>query len=426
MFSTVGVKSGAFAGSGASSFGHIIFSGTLPPAGTILSPKDLASLLRPLGRKTRRRSLETALAKAFEVPEVRLFSSGRAAMTVVLKAMAELRPDRKTVIVPGYTCFSVPASVVRAGLRVRPVEIDVNTLSYLPTALETACGPDVLCIVSGNLFGQPDDLVFLERFAKRQGAFFLDDAAQAFYATVDGRFAGAFGDAGILSFDKGKNITTIEGGAALLRNSELADRIRPRWEALTHPRTGASAALVAKVLIYAALLRPRLYTLPARLLPLGGTPFEIDFPIMRYCEFLAPLAASLLARIEEITERRRTRARWLSEAVPATPHITAPTASSDQAVHLRFPLILGNQTLRDHALTELSSQGLGAAQFYPAALDEVPELEGFLDPAVPPTLNARSVARRILTLPTHEYVRPADVEKIGEILERVVRSPARI
>ena len=43
---------------------------------------------------------------------------------------------------------------------------------------------------------------------------------------VGGRFAGTFGDAGLFSLDKGKNITTIEGGIIVTRHHEMADALR--------------------------------------------------------------------------------------------------------------------------------------------------------------------------------------------------------
>lgn len=393
---------------------------TLPPAGTILKVRDLASVLSPKGPEDRRTSLETALSTTFKVPHVRLFSTGRAAMTVVLKAMAQLRPQRRAVIVPGYTCYSVAASVLRTGLSIRPVDVDAATLTYLPQAIETAVDSDVLCIVSGNLFGKPDALPQLEALAKANGAFLLDDAAQAMFARCEGRFVGTFGDAGILSFDKGKNITTIEGGAALLPNPELREAVGSRWDCLPNSGPVSAAQLGMKALAYSWFLRPHLYTLPARTLSLGETPFELDFPLSRYNMLLAPLAERLLDRIEEVTEERRTRARWLRDAIPQSPLISAPTADCDSAVHLRFPLVLATRELRDRVLLALSEARLGATRFYPAALIDIPELRGRFDFEAHPTPNAQSLAKRILTLPTHEYVTPTDVQAIGNILRRAI------
>jgi hypothetical protein len=42
----------------------------------------------------------------------------------------------------------------------------------------------------------------------------------------DGSWAGTFGDAGLFSFDKGKNITTLQGGVIVCRDDELAERLR--------------------------------------------------------------------------------------------------------------------------------------------------------------------------------------------------------
>src|SRR5690606_13714195 len=106
-----------------------------------------------------------------------------------------------------------PASIVRAGLRPRLCDVDPATMGMSPEALERADFSRVLAIVSANLYGLPNALPAIERITRERGVFMLDDAAQALGARIAGRAVGSFGDAGLYSFDKGKIICTIQGGA---------------------------------------------------------------------------------------------------------------------------------------------------------------------------------------------------------------------
>ena len=55
-------------------------------------------------------------------------NSGRAALSSVVMALHARRPERDQVIVPAYTSYSVPAAIIRAGLKVRLCDIEADTL----------------------------------------------------------------------------------------------------------------------------------------------------------------------------------------------------------------------------------------------------------------------------------------------------------
>src|SRR5262245_5859596 len=104
------------------------------PAGAPIGVRDLvrATGLALSGGDLRAR-LREDLAARFGVRHAFLTSTGRAGMTVLLRALKRQRSaERVEVIVPSYTCFSVAASIVKAGLTPRIVDIGVETLDYLP------------------------------------------------------------------------------------------------------------------------------------------------------------------------------------------------------------------------------------------------------------------------------------------------------
>ena len=110
-------------------------------------------------------------------------------------------------------------------------DIDKETLSYDREQLESIDFDNVLAIVSSSLYGLPNDLSGLEELAQAKGVYLIDDAAQCLGATVRGRPVGGFGDAGILSFDKGKVITSLNGGAIVTSDPSLTQRIESEYPA---------------------------------------------------------------------------------------------------------------------------------------------------------------------------------------------------
>jgi perosamine synthetase len=382
----------------------------VPPAGTALQLGDLLAWARGAASPARElEALAAALHARYDLPHVFFVSSGRAGMTVLLRTLAEAAGGRDELVVPGYTCYSVAASAIRAGLRVRPLDSAPETLDYAPDSLAGLDPDRVVALTSSSLYGIPADLPGLERFCRERGIAFIDDAAQCMDGRIGGRWAGSFGDAGLFSFDKGKNITTVQGGVVVCRDGELALRLRRAFRTLPPPsRTGVAADGI-RVLLYALLLRPALYWLPHRVLPLGDTPFDVDYPMATYSPRLAPLARRLLGRIEAITEARVRAAEAVRARIGTRPGVRFPGNPGTRSVYPRLPVVFGNPAERNRVLRTLIDAGIGATASYPAALVDVPAVRGHLAPGTADTPEARRVAAGIMTLPTHSFVGKADM-----------------
>ena len=336
-------------------------------------------------------------------------------MAFLLSTLADGDPKRRTVVVPSYTCYSVAASAIRAGLDVLACDIDESTLSYDRELLESIDFDRVLAVVSANLYGIPDDLRYLERLAAEEGVLLIDDAAQSFGATVGGRSVGSFGSAGILSLDKGKNITSMNGGIIISRDGDLCARIEKRYASLRGTPRLAQGAELLKAAAYWFLLRPGLYWLPRKLpfLGLGKTVYDAEFPIRGYGKSLAPLAVAQLERLDDLNHHRvATAVRYLKQ-LPKHPDLrTIEPAPGAEAVYLRFPLRILRARARKRMLDACGH--LGCTASYPTSIAEIP--------AVGPRLRVQNerydrgmaTAREIVTLPTHSFVTASDVSRICE------------
>ena len=223
--------------------------GFVAPAGTRLFAGDLfIGAIRGIHASSWSR-LEGGLCAATGRQSAEFYSTGRAAMTVAFEAMKQVAHDRdrNEVIIPGYTCYSVPASIERAGLVPRLCDVDPETLGPDLRSLASIDSRRVLAIVSSNLYGLPNALQEMEDFARDNRLFMLDDAAQALAARVAQRPVGGFGDIGLLSFDKGKNITTLHGGCLVMNPGRLQEAVVSITRQLARP--SGSLCLRATVLV---------------------------------------------------------------------------------------------------------------------------------------------------------------------------------
>ena len=152
----------------------------IPPAA---APVDLKALFYGVAgffnEEEYLKRLEREVRDYFNVKHVFLVSSGKAALTVILNALKSLSPERDEVLIPAYTCFSVPSAIKKAGLKVALCDIDTKTFDFQQGLLKKAINKKTLCVMPNHLFGIPSDVKGIIDVCKGKGIFVLEDAAQA-------------------------------------------------------------------------------------------------------------------------------------------------------------------------------------------------------------------------------------------------------
>lgn len=374
---------------------------TLPPVAAPSTPADLLAglrgALRPAGALS---ALGQGIGLTMGVKHVFLVSSGRAALTLVLRALAR-GSSRRRVIVPAYTCFSVAASVVKAGLDLVPCDIDPGTLDFDFDQLGALVAEEPpLAVVSVHLFGRPADMARASSLAHGSGAVLIDDAAQAFAFRRGERWLGTEGDVGFFSFGRGKTVSACGGGAIVTHSESIGAALTEEWHRCSSPGGVAGLAALVQAAIVTVLIRPWLYWLPASLpfLGLGETHYSTDFPI----EVMSGTRAGLLASWREKSERMNgARVENLSRLGGAT----GPLAPATRMPCLRLPVLCTNREERDRLCEAGRRAGLGIVPMYPTALSGIEELAATLGAHAYP--RAEAVAERLLTVPVHPLVSEA-------------------
>jgi perosamine synthetase len=378
-----------------------------PPAAAPVLMSDLVhGLLGIIFARRYRERLERELAEYFRVRHLFLVSSGKAALALILTALKGLS-SRRDVVVPAYTCFSVPSAVVKVGLRVRPCDVDPETGDFDRDQLEEAVTDDTLCVVPTHLFGIPADVEFVRELCGRRGVFVVEDAAQAMGVHHRGRLLGTSGDVGFFSLGRGKNITCGAGGIVVTDFPRLGAVLAREHVRLAGPGLVEEVANAALLVAMRLFSDPRLYWVPAGLpwLGLGRTRFHHEFGLRRLSGFKAGVLWRWRERLETANRCRLEAANALRQAAGGEEG-TIP--------YLRLPVVMPSPTARERLCELARRRGLGVARMYPTSLAEIPELRGHLDGRTFEA--ARRLADRLLTLPTHALVPPETRRSLRDLV----------
>lgn len=146
--------------------------------------------------------------------------------TVALEIAIRALGMEGEVIVPSFT-FIATAHALQ-WQQITPVFCDIKpgTHHIDPERVESLITPRTTGIIGVHIWGDSCDVAALEQIARRRNLALLFDAAHAYGCSHGGRMIGSFGDAEVFSFHATKFLNTMEGGAVVTNDDDLAKRIR--------------------------------------------------------------------------------------------------------------------------------------------------------------------------------------------------------
>jgi perosamine synthetase len=391
----------------------------LPPAGTPASPTDIIRIFKyRLFGQNKIRSFEEEIKSLVCAKYCYLFNSGRASLAVILQALSKIT-EKDEVVIPAYTCYSVAASAAKAGLRIRLVDIDPNTLDYNYDKLRAEDLSRVMAIVGCNLLGNISDWAKLKSISQKQGCFLIDDAAQSLGSLVDDSMSGMSGHAGIFSFGRGKNLSTEAGGAIVTSDKQIADSVEEINKTLPGPPAGSDWPIMAKIAVRNLVLNPRIYWFPAKLpfLEIGKTIFDPSFEIRKLSSAASCAGIVLIKNLEEFNVYRRRNAMRLAKALIRDKKYSIPGFDlSESNTYLRLPVVCADKRTRDKAIGNLRRLGISASTLYPSTIGQIPGIEKYLAGNNVDFPGAQIIVDRMLVLPTHPLVKEPDIDKMARCL----------
>jgi dTDP-4-amino-4,6-dideoxygalactose transaminase len=324
---------------------------------------------------------------------VRAFNSGTGTMEIALR-IAGVGPGHEVITTP-LSWVATANVVLEVGARPVFVDIDPVTRNLDPDRIEAAITSATRAIIPVDLAGLPVDRDRLYAIAKRHQLRVIEDAAQSFGSSWQGRRIGAFGDFVSFSFHANKNITTAEGGCLVL-NDEREAGLAEQYRLQGVVRTGYDGMEVDLV----------------------GGKFNLT-------DVAARIGLGQLPHLDLVTARRRELARAYLEAFD-TPLVRdlglrLPVADFANSNWHMFQVVLPEERLtirRAEVMARMHAAGIGTGVHYPAMhLFAVYRRLGWQEGAFP---HAEYAGRNILTLPLFPALTRADVARVVTTLLEIL------
>ena len=336
-------------------------------------------------------NFEKTLCNYLQVKHCVLGNSGRALLYILLDALKKKdRYTRDEVLIPGYTCYSVAASVAKAGLKIRVYDLDPATLQPDVSSLWKSASEKTLAIIFQHLFGIPTPVEELKGVARQNNAYLIEDAAQALGGSIDDHRLGTIGDFSIFSFGRGKPLPLGGGGALVGKDANVLSGLdlKPGNKGYTSLISTAVSQLMSK---------PLLYWIPEMLpLGLGETIFDPHFNVSAMQPAMRNLAENSMNILDDLNTHRRYIANTYKDAFDHKNVIPVPEGG--KAVYTRFPLMAGPCPIPKDV------KKLGVRRMYPKAIADDETIKPYLVDQETSTPGALEIARKLITLPTHKGI----------------------
>jgi len=337
---------------------------------------------------------EAFLSGYFGNRPVCAFNSGTCTMEIALR-VAGIGPGDEVITTP-ISWVATANVILEVGATPVFADIDPVTRNIDLGSVEAAITPRTKAIMPVYLSGLPVDMARLYRIAGRHRLRVIEDAAQAFGSSWNGRRIGSFGDLVSFSFQANKNVTTGEGGCLVLNNDEEALLARKyRLQGVT--RNGFDGMEVDV---------------------LGGK--------FNMTDISAVIGLQQAKQVDAITARRRTLARLyfdlFGEKFEDRTGARLPARDFGNSNWHMFQIVLPDRVDRARFMADMAERGIGTGCHYPPIhLFQLYRDLGFTDGMFPV---AERIGRRIVTLPLFPAMKEDDVAQVVDAVQSMLLSQA--
>lgn len=347
-------------------------------------------------------AFEKALSLYHGGRATRVFTSATAAMEVAFQickiGAAHGGSADDEVITSAMTFFSVGNMIEKAGAKTVFVDCGLADRNLDLERVERAITPNTKAIVPTHFSGLPCDMDRLYAIANRHKLRVIEDAALAIGSSWKGRRIGAFGDIATFSFHPNKNMTTIEGGAAMFADEAEARR--------------------AEVLRFHGISR------------LADGTRDVDYPGGKFnmsdvsarlgleqLSLLDGWCAKRRALVDAYFSRLQPHAESLGLSLPAGAHDGEHEGHSWNMFCVLLPLDRMRIT-RKQFIDEMTARQIGIGVSYEAMhLTTLFRNKGHREGEFP---NAERISRETITLPLFPAMTSADVGRVCDALRDIL------
>jgi len=319
------------------------------------------------------KELEAKLKDYLGVKHLFFVSNGTIALQIAIKAM-DLHDE---VITTPFSYVATTSSLVWEGCQPVFVDIDTDTLCLDPNLIEAAITPKTTAILATHVYGIPCDVEKIQSIAEKHHLKVIYDAAHTFGVKYLGKSLVSYGDISTLSFHATKLFHTVEGGAIITNDDELAHRISYMRN---FGHNGQEAFWGVGV---------------------NG----------KNSEFHAAMGLCNFPHIQEIITARQQIFAWYDELIEGT-GLTRPMLPDKTEYNFAYyPVIFPSEEALLQAKHQLNENEIFPRRYFYPSLNQVPYLLSNCSPI------SEMTSKKVLCLPLYRDLSSSDIEQITSIIK---------
>ena len=316
--------------------------------------------------------LEKDLKAYLGVKHLFFTSNGTVAIQIAIKALA-LKGE---VITTPFSYVATTSSLVWEHCTPVFVDIDEDTLNIDYTKIEAKITPNTQAILATHVFGNPCHVEQIQAIADKHKLKVIYDAAHAFGTQYNNQSVLNFGDISTLSFHATKIFHTIEGGAIVTNDDDLAHKI-------SYMRN------------------------------FGHNGYEAFYGIGingKNSEFHAAMGLCILPDIANIIAERESIAAHYDLKLAETSATHQKITNDTTYNYAYYPVVLPSESAVLKVIAALNEKGINPRRYFYPSLNTLPYL------AYQPCPISEGISKRILCLPFFNTLEKETIAEIAAIV----------
>lgn len=318
--------------------------------------------------------LEAELSAYLDGTHVQFTGNGTIALQVAIKALG-LTGE---IITTPFSYVATTTAILWENCTPIFVDIEDKTFCIDATKIEAAVTPQTTGILATHVYGYPCNVLAIEQIAQRHGLKVIYDGAHAFGVRLHGRSLLSYGDLTTCSFHATKLFHTIEGGAIVMKDEELARKI---W-------------------LYKSFGH------------IGDDYFTLGVN-GKNSEFHAAMGLCNLPKVNEFIEQRRELAFCYQHELAGLPlQFPAPEDETLEYNYAYFPVLFESEDILLRVKESLASQNVNTRRYFFPSLNQLPYHTGAPCPV------SEHASRRVLCLPFYQELLTEQVKLVSQLIRR--------
>jgi dTDP-4-amino-4,6-dideoxygalactose transaminase len=311
--------------------------------------------------------LEEKLKKYLGVKHLLFVNNGTIALQIALKALGTVGE----IITTPFSYVATTNSILWEGFI--PVFADIKTSDFNidPKNIEALITPATVAIMATHVYGNPCDVDAIEKIAAKHNLKVIYDAAHAFGAKYNGKQILSYGDIATCSFHATKIFHTVEGGAIITNNDELAEK-------MAHYRQFGHV---------------------------GDEYFSIGIN-GKNSELHAAMGLCLLPMMDEFIEKRKDISQLYSSLLKDLPIQKPEALPGTKYNYSYYPVVVDSEERLIKIKSFLQQHDVNTRRYFYPSLNKLPQYTG------EPCAVSEDVSLRVLALPLFYEMEASEVEKI--------------